>query len=262
MKTSAFVAALMSALTTVSAYAGRETGNGGDPLELEFKRSAQEAIQDVKADPEKYPRLKDVDLMKTILGTDVHVVDQPLFVKKGEVSKESTAMNYNGPDTILINRQRWSEIVDAKIRRALALHEVLGLLKIEGTGDYSISQVYLKNLGVSCEEDLCVDVRKKKAYKAIMFKAWPVAHHGPIVPKSCERGWLLDLKEQAQASALEDCREDGARDCRPDGVSLIANGNLDNKEAYQAMGKKWPPVLGMSPATYGCIVRASASGRK
>lgn len=147
---------LAIAFLPLSALAGRE-GNGGDPAALEFQKSALQAIQDIQSEATEYPAVKAAELSAIVLRLKILVVSDPLFVKKEGVSQESAAVNYPDIDTIYLNRARWKEITNPDVRRALALHELLGLAGLESSGSYPISQKYLVKRGENCRPEICLN---------------------------------------------------------------------------------------------------------
>ena len=132
---------------------GRETGNGGNDVALEFSELTLEAIQEVESDQELINILKGVHLKKVLKGAVVLMVEDSLTVKKGDITQEVTAINYSSPDTILINEARWKHMRNKISKKTLGLHEVLGLAGLESTGDYRISAVYQQKFRIppKCE---------------------------------------------------------------------------------------------------------------
>ena len=148
----------MILLPVISFAGGKVIGNGGDSRALEFSKSAADAIVEIKSKPLLYPEVKDIDLQKVLDNSEILVSEIPVYAMKGDVRQFSTAINYHDPDTIVVYGPRWSGVKNIYIRRALALHEVLGLAGLEGTGDYSISKRYLKESGITCSLGLCEDL--------------------------------------------------------------------------------------------------------
>ena len=241
---------------------GRETGNGGDAVALEFQVSAQEAIQDISKNQARYPKAQAGELMRAFVGASILVTDKPLFVKKGDVTQESAAVNFHGPDTILINRDRWREIKTVQVRRALALHEILGLLGVESTGDYSVSQVYLNDIGIKCNVGLCAEFNSEKKFATVWYKEWLVSWNSIWDPKFCDRGEILDLKDTAEREALDKCRESGMRNCKINGATVLYNGKIEDERACVLRGRPKNCAGGIIAASswYGGIVRGSSTG--
>lgn len=137
---------------------GKTIGNGGDSRAMEFFQSATQAISEIRNNLDLYPEVMGVDLEKILTSTQVLVSEVPVYATKDGVNQFSTAINYHDPNTIVLYGPRWSAMKNASIRKALALHEVLGLAGLEETGDYSISRRYLKQMGVTCSQGLCEDI--------------------------------------------------------------------------------------------------------
>lgn len=151
LKTLAYLTLLLPLL----AHAGRE-GNGGDPLALEFAQSARDAIQDIQNSAGEYPAIKAAELSATLSTAKILIVNEALFVTSGKTKQESAAVNFSETNSIYVNRKSWSSITSSEIRKALALHELLGLAGKESTGSYPISQKYLLRQGVGCRIDQCL----------------------------------------------------------------------------------------------------------
>lgn len=147
-----FVGILFSDLARAES---KEVGNGGNEVGIEFLNSALTAIQIYGNFLAEHNETKKVDLLNLLKTADVLSVQHPLYVEKDGITQESTAVNFPKQNKILVNENRWKAISSEVIREALALHELLGLVGIEKTGDYHISRGYLDITGVICDEDLC-----------------------------------------------------------------------------------------------------------
>lgn len=136
-----FLTVVLTTIFAINANArGRETGNGGDPLALEFIDKALEAIALTEREPEKYSEVGEVNLRKILDGTKVLVVDEPLKVEVDGVTTSPPAANFENPKRILIYRKGWEDLKENKYRLKWALHEVLCLAKLEQSGVYKISR--------------------------------------------------------------------------------------------------------------------------
>lgn len=141
-------------LFSQTATAGRFF-RGGDATALEFIQRAQTAIDTLKHNPALYPELKGVDLDATLARAQVVVTDAPLMVDVHGVKQVSVAANQSTTNEIFLNRSRWEAIGVWQIKNAVALHEILGVAKVENTGVYNVSQRYLNKLGVNCGNEIC-----------------------------------------------------------------------------------------------------------
>jgi hypothetical protein len=186
----AFIAANVF-LFSFNGAAETEIGNGGDPIALEFQNSAQIAIKDIQGDLADYPSLKGVDLGSIFAHTLVLVTDTPLYVTSGVTTQESTAINHHNPDTVVINRASWERIENFNVRDALALHEILGLAGIEGTGNYSVSQVYLNRESVPCSQDLCESAPAPSHEFDFAFGAREFENSDPPTETDIEGHWVM-----------------------------------------------------------------------
>ena len=136
---------------TSFAQAGGGHVGGGDPLALEFKKSAAIGIDEAINRTSILPSLKGINLNQILDKTDVLVSEDPLYAIKGNVRQMSTAINTHqtsAPDVLILNRGQWKAIQSEDVKTALALHEVLSLAGIENTGNYRFSQKILKSHGV------------------------------------------------------------------------------------------------------------------
>lgn len=142
MKTK-FMLALPVLLLSASLYAGDERGNGGDNIGIEFKNIASQAIAEMQQYPKHFPKFDSANFLLALENAKIIIVDIPLYVESHGVIQDSVAKNVKYPDRILINRARWKALKDnAKMQKTIAVHELAGLLEIESTGVYTLSQIY------------------------------------------------------------------------------------------------------------------------
>jgi hypothetical protein len=127
-----------------SARAGNEGGNGGDELALGFQNAAMRAVSGIEAHGPAFAGIDVSALRSAIKNASLLVVDQALSVSRNGMAQESVAVNTPSTKTILLSRFRWENIANAHLQEAMALHEYLGLLGLEHTGDYKYSAEYLK----------------------------------------------------------------------------------------------------------------------
>lgn len=137
--------ALLASLPTLAlANNGPITSGGGDEVALEFTQAFRNAYQEIQANhPDLAAQLNGQDLEAAMKRASLFVVEQTLKVEYQGIQQESVATNTPASGWILINRYRWQQIRQQRIREAVALHEVASLLELEGTGRYPISSAYL-----------------------------------------------------------------------------------------------------------------------
>lgn len=151
MKQFVFVFSLIFFLGFTSSariLSGNEGAHGGDGVAIEFESALLRALDNSEkmnlflgSAPEK---------IKTALrSTQIIVVDIPLVIRVNGVAQESVAINYRSTKTIQINRSKWNDIIDPHIHEGIALHEVLSLLELEGTGLYTYSSQYVALFNLS-----------------------------------------------------------------------------------------------------------------
>ncbi|MGZ3719254.1 MAG: hypothetical protein ACXWR1_12990 [Bdellovibrionota bacterium] len=155
MKTSlAFLAACLFIALNLPARAaqggGDEGPHGGDDVALEFVQSFASAVSTAQvSSPALYQAIKSNDLASLLKLETVLVLEQSLFVQKDGYQQESAVVNDPDSGKILINRPRWQNIKNLRIREAIALHEVASLRGLEDTGRYALSAEYVSLFGLS-----------------------------------------------------------------------------------------------------------------
>lgn len=116
---------------------------GGDEVGLDFLASTQRILEKKSSHEKIASLLKKIPLQDLMEKTKVLVTDLDLVVAMDGVLQKSIAINDPSTFTIQINRKRWNNLKDDSIKEAIALHELLSLIRIESTGDYPISGMYL-----------------------------------------------------------------------------------------------------------------------
>jgi len=163
--------------TSSPVFAWKETG-GGDEVALDFQRAFSNAVGAVKAGKIAGAFTAE-DLQQTAKDARILVVEDRLVVTLGGIAQESIAVNQPGKGLIQINRSRWTNLRDDRLKEAVALHEVLSLRRIERTGDYSYSARYLEAFGLSpwlisgAKEERGMDPRPKKFRCEIVHDGTP-----------------------------------------------------------------------------------------
>jgi hypothetical protein len=128
----------------LSARAQDKIGNGGDEVALEFNQAFSTAIRNIN---EKLPHLaaflNTKELSAVIAKATILITDGPLPVSLNGIPQSSIATNDVEKQQVLIQRARWKELTNSHIKEALALHEILSLARLESTGQYAHSGMYL-----------------------------------------------------------------------------------------------------------------------
>ena len=125
---------LLSACGTGSGNSGGDEGpNGGETVAQQASVILSEAVAQVKAMPEVFPEVDLSDLDKAVARARIRV--RPKTYAGGV---ETDAVN-NGYDVIELNSSRWNRIFPAERKTALLLHEVFGLMGLEASANYSVS---------------------------------------------------------------------------------------------------------------------------
>jgi len=121
---------------------GPDVTGGGNDVGLDFQAAALRALQNLK------PGILDEKTQKAVLekikSSQFMEAKQSLSVIDAN-NREQDAIAVNIPDanSVYVDK-KWNGLAREEVRQAMALHEVLSLLRIEKTGDYHIS-AQLKN---------------------------------------------------------------------------------------------------------------------
>lgn len=131
---------------------GSEAGNGGDEVSLQFEGAFKKSLVEMKKrnDP-FFKEVLNISFSQRLPALKIMTVEEPLDVTVNGVTQECTAMSFPANQLIKVNRTRWGDISTSAIREALALHEVLSLLGMEGTGNYKFSSRYLMVSNIPAE---------------------------------------------------------------------------------------------------------------
>lgn len=166
---------------------GRETGNGGDAIAVEFLLSAQSALDKISKMPRGFEALKMLAISRTLAKAVLTVTDEPLTVTTPDGrTQNSAAVNYASPPRIIVQRQMWSIIASPLVREALALHEALGLVGIESTGHYPYTNEYLRQLNAGCDFDNCLSQNDLEAWTRVFDPIHDFSHENGV---AVEGGW-------------------------------------------------------------------------
>ncbi len=187
-------------LMAIPAQAGRETGNGGDAIAIEFKTTALQVVAAINAG--QTPMFPEVStrLLQTAIGETKLTVKDHVFVN----GAEKDAANYPAQKLIEISRTRW--LSDSSRKQALVFHEYLGIMGVDDS-NYAISSRLLNSL------------------------ATPFAYAGPQnFSASCERGPIRLASEcYPQFGVHIRDRYDEARDCATSiALSQCSSAGLSN----------------------------------
>lgn len=161
MKRLIIVACLFAPLMT-NARMGTDQGNGGDDVGLSFRASYMEALSFIRdKEPRLYSDIVRSKALDKVQAAKVIVVDDALNVSVRDLIQNSVATNNPNTTTILVNRVRWNNILDATLKSGIALHEILSLVGLEQTGFYPISSRYVSLKGQLPEKlSQAVDVNR------------------------------------------------------------------------------------------------------
>lgn len=206
------------------AQAGRETGNGGDAIALEFKAAAIQVYTAINAgQTPAFPEVNMRDFQRALDETGLVVVDQ-VFIK----GVEKDAANFPDKKLIEISRTRWLSVSSRYDRKlALVFHEYLGIMGIADS-DYAISSRLLKspttnmtnagpqNFSASCE----------KGPITLASECYPqIGIH--------IRGRYDEAKDCATSVAMSQCLNAGLLNCAFQGADNgVALGNQCRVSAY------------------------------
>ena len=132
---------------------GTNSGGGGDEVGLDFQRTLQSALEGLRNHSSKtFSSLEKQGIAAVVDQAKIIVLDEDLEASIKGYTQNSVAVNLPEMKTILVNRQRWNNVLDSKIKEGIALHEVLSLMKLESTGNYAISSKYVTAKGGTTKE--------------------------------------------------------------------------------------------------------------
>lgn len=130
----------MNVSTQASEGGGHGTGNGGDPVAMEFYAIGTVILKSLTIDPAtttKFPELKAEAFSKVIEETIVRGTNELL---RDQFGNEKTAINYWENSKAYINVRRLEyDALPTLMRQRLVFHEYLGVLGLEKSDDYHIS---------------------------------------------------------------------------------------------------------------------------
>ncbi len=143
-------------VASFQAFAGHETGSGGDAVALEFVSVARE----VYALLELHPMLEVSSSQLKVAIQNTKVVSEESLKLEG---REVDAINYRlaSPPRIEVSRKRWKESEKVPYKRVfIVFHEYLGILGIDDT-KYAISSLL---------DDACVCTRSAKVRESLEWQ--------------------------------------------------------------------------------------------
>ena len=106
---------------------GGTSGGGGDALAMEFRLTANNAIARAKSNDINMFNLDYGRLQSVLDGCDIVTTDDKLILK----GDEKDAINYPDTNKIYLNRPRYRSYSESLEQEVIALHEVMGLAKID-----------------------------------------------------------------------------------------------------------------------------------
>jgi hypothetical protein len=134
--------------STAAVLNGNEGAEGGDEVGMEFQLIARKALRDIKNNyPEIGYRFSPEAYMFYVFNTTTLVVDEDLNLIVKGARQDSVAVNIASEKIIYLNRARWNQISDQRVKYGIVLHEYLSLMGLESTGMYNISAQYMSLLG-------------------------------------------------------------------------------------------------------------------
>ena len=160
---------LSLSMTNSYAAVGSGVKGGGDEVGLEFQASFNTALENLKTNNSPaYNVIYHSDIKDIFKKAKIITVDDALDVTVKDLIQTSVAINIPSTNTVMINRSRWNNITDFYLKEAIALHEILSLVKLEQTGSYPYSAQYLAMMGSDSKriaKELSVDRIKQLSAK-------------------------------------------------------------------------------------------------
>ena len=117
---------------------------GGDDVGIEFHSSFIQGLDALKRrNPTLYRELANFKPLELLDNAKLVTVDTPLAITFNGLVQNCVAENDPESMVVSINRKRWNSISSSDVKRGLALHEILSLHRVEGTGQYRYSGQFL-----------------------------------------------------------------------------------------------------------------------
>jgi hypothetical protein len=127
-----------------AAASGTSIRGGGDEDGLAFQSAYLFALNDIRLNyKELYEQIAPSGVYRTAFEARIYVFDGPLFLDDKTRDQSLLAINDPAEISIALSRLRWRELTDTNLRRGMALHEILSLVRLEGTGQYPYSATYM-----------------------------------------------------------------------------------------------------------------------
>ena len=149
----AVLMSIFSAQVSFASTRGGQEGDAGDDLSIEFLLSFGTALKELQTSlPNIYESLLPLQLPQMAASIKIVILDCEetqndcpinFTVTIDGIPQQSVAINIASANTIIINRVRWNKIKAEHIKEAIALHEILSMKKLEGSGFYPISGKYV-----------------------------------------------------------------------------------------------------------------------
>jgi hypothetical protein len=128
---------------------GGVNGGGGDEIGLSFEAAMQSALIKMSRNmPQLYAKLVKRKLNSVLQTLRILTVDVSISAKYQSILQDSVAANDPVNRIIIINRFKWLRISNPVLAEGIALHELASILRLEKTGRYPISSLYVKYFGL------------------------------------------------------------------------------------------------------------------
>jgi hypothetical protein len=145
------------------ALAGNELGNGGDGFAQDFVATGRGMVAELRDNPD--PRISDFAAFeKAVSNTHVASTTDPLLLDGQEVD----AINYPHEGRITMSRPHWGAL-SAEKRRALVLHEYLGICCDRSDRNYEISSSYTTDDIPAPVRDHPIDLQLRSGYTSNFY---------------------------------------------------------------------------------------------
>lgn len=135
-------------LAKAKAEGGGMDGGGGNDVGLEVRLAFESAARQFKLPPLDIANDSIKAITPLFEETQIIATNEKLFVNIAGSEQECVAKSFPDKKIVLVNITRWKQIKDDLIKESIALHEALVIARVERTGYYPISRVFLQVLGI------------------------------------------------------------------------------------------------------------------
>lgn len=131
-----------------SSVFAQDKGHGGDGIAIEARAVAKALVTVITEEQNRIPSFGLINLKEFTKVVDKVVIKTSSSAVKDHLGDEKTAINFfseDGAPTILIHIAKYNELPSVT-RQRLIFHEILGLIGLEKSNEYSISEKFTSEI--------------------------------------------------------------------------------------------------------------------